>query len=236
MKPFVPLLATFGLSVALAVAPLAPDAPQALTLPMISADKTFTVDVDGDGRKDRIALYYEDTTMLVKVTTARKKKSSFRTDAGEFNQPAGRAASSKNGDEVDCLGNQGARDGDDGFLDELFEASQRANAGTGMDGADPARVARPADRRCRDRVKFVGHAHARLSGIQARREDEAGDPGEHAVSPEAVGSSSGFVLENGQEDTYDDADTVPLPDALAAVCSILDTGRPPRGMPWTVDR
>lgn len=64
----------------------------------------------------------------------------------------------------------------------------------------------------------------------------AGDPGGHAVTPGAVGSSSGFVLENGQEDTYDDADTVPLPDALAAVSSILDTGRPPRGMPWTVDR
>ena len=62
-------------------------------------------------------------------------------DAGEFDQPAGRAASGKNGDEVDCLGNQGARDGDDGFLDELFEASQRANTGTGMDGADPARMA-----------------------------------------------------------------------------------------------
>ena len=66
--------------------------------------------------------------------------------------------------------------------------------------------------------------------------ERPGDPGEHAVSPDAVGSSSGFVLENGQEDTYDDADTVPLPDALAAVSSILDTGRPPREMPWTVDR
>ena len=61
----------------------------------------------------------------------------------------------------------------------------------------------------------------------------AGDPGEHAVSPGAVGSSSGFVLENGQEDTYDDADTVPLSEALAAVSSLVDTGRPPRGMPWT---
>jgi hypothetical protein len=66
--------------------------------------------------------------------------------------------------------------------------------------------------------------------------EHAGDPGEHAVSPDAVGSSSGFVLENGQEDTYDDADTVTLPDALAAVSSILDTGRPPHEMPWTVDR
>jgi hypothetical protein len=45
-----------------------------------------------------------------------------------------------------------------------------------------------------------------------------------------------MFLENGQEATYDDADTLPLPDALAAVSSILDTGRPPRDMPWTVDR
>ena len=66
--------------------------------------------------------------------------------------------------------------------------------------------------------------------------ERAGDPGEHAVSPDAVGSSSGFVLENGQEDTYDDVDTVPLADALAAVSSILETGRPPHGMPWSGDR
>ena len=44
-----------------------------------------------------------------------------------------------------------------------------------------------------------------------------GDPGEHAVSPGAVGSSDGYVLDNGQEDTYEDADTVPLPDALTAL-------------------
>ena len=181
MKPFVPLLATFGLSVALAVAPLAPDAPQALTLPMISADKTFTVDVDGDGRKDRIALYYEDTTMLVKVTTARKKKSSFRTDAGEFNQPAGRAASSKNGDEVDCLGNQGARDGDDGFLDELFEAAQRADAGAGVNGADAAGMAGAPGFK---EVESFGPAHlADRDAIRAqaqRRTHQVGE-GRHAI-------------------------------------------------------
>lgn len=66
--------------------------------------------------------------------------------------------------------------------------------------------------------------------------DGEGDPGEHAVSPGATGSSDGFVLDNGQEDTYDDADTVPLAQALDAVRSIIDSGRPPAGSSWTVDR
>lgn len=63
-----------------------------------------------------------------------------------------------------------------------------------------------------------------------------GDPGEHAVTPDAVGSSGGYVLETGQEDTYDDADTVPLRDGLDLVRSIVDSGSPPAGMPWSVDR
>ena len=63
-----------------------------------------------------------------------------------------------------------------------------------------------------------------------------GDPGEHAVSPEAVGSSDGYVLDNGQEDTYEDADTIPLPDALKALRSIIDSGRPPPGTSWRGDR
>lgn len=63
-----------------------------------------------------------------------------------------------------------------------------------------------------------------------------GDPGEHAVSPEAVGSSDGYVIDNGQTDTYEDADTVPMPDALIALASIIDSGRPAHGTSWSVDR
>ena len=66
--------------------------------------------------------------------------------------------------------------------------------------------------------------------------ERPGDPGEHAVSPGAVGSSDGYALENGQVDTYDDADTVPLGDALAVVQSIIEAGRPPSGTSWSVDR
>ena len=64
----------------------------------------------------------------------------------------------------------------------------------------------------------------------------AGDPGEHAVSPGAEGSSDGFVLDNGQEDTYEDADTVALADALDAVRAVVDTGRPAPGTSWSIDR
>jgi hypothetical protein len=63
-----------------------------------------------------------------------------------------------------------------------------------------------------------------------------GDPGEHAVSPGAVGSSDGYVLDNGQEDSYEDADTIPLVDALTALGSIIDSGQPAPGASWSVDR
>ncbi|MGW2947949.1 YcxB family protein [Streptomyces sp. NPDC001226] len=43
--------------------------------------------------------------------------------------------------------------------------------------------------------------------------DDEADPGEHAVDPEAVGSSEGFVLSNGQHDEYPNEDTVPLEEA-----------------------
>ncbi|MDT0213330.1 hypothetical protein Q9R29_05490 [Rothia sp. ARF10] len=66
--------------------------------------------------------------------------------------------------------------------------------------------------------------------------DGEGDPGEHAVSTDAVGSSGGYVLENGQEDTYDDAETIPMVDALSVVRSVVDTGGPPGGVLWSVDR
>ncbi len=63
-----------------------------------------------------------------------------------------------------------------------------------------------------------------------------GDAGEHAVSPDAAGSSDGYVLENGQEDSYENADTIPLADALEAVRSLIDSGRSPAETSWSVDR
>ncbi|CAM5340128.1 hypothetical protein ATER59S_01087 [Aquamicrobium terrae] len=65
-------------------------------------------------------------------------------DAGEFDQTARRSAPGKNSNKVDSLGDQSARDRDDGFLDELFEAAQRTDAGTSMDRADAAGMSRPS--------------------------------------------------------------------------------------------
>ena len=44
------------------------------------------------------------------------------------------------------------------------------------------------------------------------------------------------MLENGQQDTYENADTISLRDALEAVRSTVDSGRPPSDIPWRVDR
>ncbi|MEV8457881.1 hypothetical protein AB0467_35390 [Streptomyces sp. NPDC052095] len=66
--------------------------------------------------------------------------------------------------------------------------------------------------------------------------EHPGDPGEHATDPDAEGWSDGYVLANGQEDEYPDADTVPLAEGLRVVRHILATGRPPSDASWTVDR
>lgn len=54
--------------------------------------------------------------------------------------------------------------------------------------------------------------------------DSEEDPGGHALSRRARGSSKGFVLANGQHDEYPDEHTVPL--ALRIISHILTTGTP----------
>jgi hypothetical protein len=63
-----------------------------------------------------------------------------------------------------------------------------------------------------------------------------GDPGEHAIDPGGVGSSGGFVLENGQVDEYPDSDTVPMAEALRILAHVVSEGVPPRDASWHVDR
>jgi hypothetical protein len=64
-----------------------------------------------------------------------------------------------------------------------------------------------------------------------------GDPGEHAIDPEAgAGSSGGFVLENDQTDEYPDRDTVPTGEALRIVTHLVSHGVPPDDAAWQVDR
>ncbi|MGC4985829.1 ATP-binding protein [Streptomyces sp. DT193] len=66
--------------------------------------------------------------------------------------------------------------------------------------------------------------------------DDEADPGEHALSPGASSSSSGFVLANGQHDEYPDEDTVLLAEAMRIVTHILTTGAPPADAAWAIDR
>src|SRR3546814_2202455 len=97
-------------------------------------------------------------------------RSAEALDAGEFGEPARRAAAGEHGDEVDRLGDQRARDGHHGFLDELLHATERADGGAGVDGADAAGGAcaprlqeiegfSPAHLTDRDAVWEIGRAH-----------------------------------------------------------------------------
>ncbi|MFE4053048.1 hypothetical protein [Streptomyces sp. YIM B13518] len=65
---------------------------------------------------------------------------------------------------------------------------------------------------------------------------EEGDPGEHAVDPEATGLSGGFVLSHGQDDAYPDEDTVPVDEAFRLVEHIVGTGFRPADAHWVGDR
>lgn len=66
--------------------------------------------------------------------------------------------------------------------------------------------------------------------------DGEGDPGEHAVDPGAGGSSTGFVLANGEHDEYPDEDTVPIGEAFRIVEHIVGEGTWPPDAFWVSDR
>jgi hypothetical protein len=66
--------------------------------------------------------------------------------------------------------------------------------------------------------------------------DEPGDAGEHATDPSATGEQGGYVLANGQHDTYRNRDTVPLQQALMIVEHVIEHGHAPGGIGWQVDR
>ncbi|MFF2957228.1 hypothetical protein ACFVVU_38560 [Kitasatospora sp. NPDC057965] len=66
--------------------------------------------------------------------------------------------------------------------------------------------------------------------------EEEGDPGEHATDAGAEGTSSGFVLSNGQRDKYLDQDTVPIREAFELIEHILGTGSWPADARWAADR
>src|SRR6266516_4695963 len=61
-------------------------------------------------------------------------------DGRELGKPPLRPATCEHGNQVDCLDDEGPRHGDDGFLDELLQATQRAECRAGMNGSDSAGV------------------------------------------------------------------------------------------------
>ena len=87
------------------------------------------------------------------------------------------------------------------------------------------------------------HDHGRLLAVVTNGTralvmvlDEPGDAGEHTTDPMATGQQGGYVLGNGQHDTYENRDTVPLRQALVLVEHLVNHGRPPAGVNWHVDR
>ena len=100
-------------------------------------------------------------------------------DEGEFGEPARGAAAGEHGDDVDGLGDQRARHGDDGFLDELLEAAQRAERGAGVDGADAAGMAGAPGLQQVERLGAAHLADRNAVGAQAqRRAHEIGERGD----------------------------------------------------------
>ena len=102
-------------------------------------------------------------------------------DAGEFGQAAIGAATGKDGDDVDGFRDQGTRDGDDGFLDELLEPAQCSERGAGMDGADAARMACAPGL---EQIESLGAAHLadrNAIGPQAQRRTDQIRQRDHAV-------------------------------------------------------
>ena len=90
-------------------------------------------------------------------------------DAGKLGKPARGTAPGKDGNKVDSLGDQRTRDRDDSLLDELFKATKRADAGAGVNGADPAGMARAP---CFEQVEGFRSAHLPnrdAVGAQAQR-------------------------------------------------------------------
>jgi hypothetical protein len=64
---------------------------------------------------------------------------------------------------------------------------------------------------------------------------EPGDAGEHAVDRSAdTSTSGGYVLANGQVDTYPDRDTVPVATAMDLVVAVID-GRERARAEWQID-
>lgn len=67
--------------------------------------------------------------------------------------------------------------------------------------------------------------------------EHEGDAGFHAVDPGATDATEGgYLLDNGQVDTYADRDTVPLPEALRALVVLVGAGERDERTSWRCNR
>jgi len=114
-------------------------------------------------------------------------------DAGELGKTTGGTASRQHRHEIDGLRDQNARDGDDGFLDELFETAQRADRRARMDCPDAARMPSAPSFQEIQRLAAAYLADGNAIGAQAQgRADEIGERGDAVLGPhgDEVGRSA----------------------------------------------
>src|SRR3546814_7696574 len=79
---------------------------------------------------------------------------------------------------VDGLGDQGARDGDDSFLDQLLHPPERTDGASGVDRPNPARVAGAPSL---EEIKRLGAAHfANRNPVRAKAKAGTDRSEEHA--------------------------------------------------------
>jgi hypothetical protein len=111
--------------------------------------------------------------------------------------------------------------------------------------AQPAGDLDTIDARMRagDLTTFLESDEGRIIGWSTNRErvmlmvlNGVGDAGEHALDPTGQGESTGYLMDNGQVDTYPDADTIPLPEAQRLLLNLVTQGTFPPEAAVHVDR
>ena len=100
-------------------------------------------------------------------------------DTGKLHEPPLRTTTGQDGNEVDRFRDQGAWNGDDGFLDELLEPAQGPDGRTRMDRADAARVTRSPGLEEIERLGAADLPDRDAIGAQTQgRADEVGQGGD----------------------------------------------------------
>jgi hypothetical protein len=113
-------------------------------------------------------------------------------DAGQLGEAAAVPVADEHGDQVDGLGQQRARDRDDGLLNELLHTAQRAERGSGVDRADAARMAGAPGF---EEIERLGAAH--LADRDAIRAQAQRGPDEIGQRDDAILRAHGDEVRRG---------------------------------------